>query len=84
VFSGIRVLGVVCTWSDSSRWLKHFKHQYNIKLHVRHNEAGSVPDSAEEEKKILQEIAKGYMEEDIYNMDETGLFLLQITVTVAQ
>ena len=58
----------------SSGWLKGFKHRYNIKLHVQHGEAGSVPDSAEEEMKALQEVAEGYAEEDIYNMDETGLF----------
>ena len=58
----------------SSGWLKRFKHRHNIKLHTRHGEAGSVPDSAEEEMRALQTIAGEYAEEDIYNMDETGLF----------
>jgi hypothetical protein len=58
----------------SSGWLKGFKYWHNIKLHVRHGEAGSVPDFIEEEMKVIQEIAAGYAEEDIYNMNETGLF----------
>lgn len=58
----------------SSGWLKRFKLRYNIKQHTRHGEAGSVSESTEQEMKGLQTIAGEFQEEDIYNMDETGLY----------
>lgn len=60
--------------SFSNGWLHRFKQRYNIKQHTHHGEAGSVPEEAEEEMKALQTIAGQYKEEDIYNMDESGLF----------
>ncbi|RDW84504.1 hypothetical protein BP6252_02094 [Coleophoma cylindrospora] len=58
----------------SSRWLEKFKKRHNIKERVRHGEVGSIPDQAEVEMKGLQTVAGEYNEEDIYNMDETGLY----------
>jgi hypothetical protein len=51
-------------------WLEGFK----ISLKVRHGEAGSTPAEAEDEMKGLQTLAGEYEEENIYNMDESGLF----------
>ena len=58
----------------SAGWLTRFKARHNIKLHTRHSEAGSISELTEEEMKGLQTIAGEYQEEDIYNMDETGLY----------
>ena len=58
----------------SNGWLHRFKQRYNIKQHTYHGEAGSVPEEAEEEMKAIRTIAGNYNEDDIYNMDETGLF----------
>jgi hypothetical protein len=55
-------------------WLEGFKKRFNISLRVRHGEAASIPQSAEEEMKALQTVAGEYEEEDIYNMDESALF----------
>jgi hypothetical protein len=57
----------------STRWLEKFKKRHNIQARIRHGEAGSIPDGVEEEMRSLQTIAGEYKEEDIYNMDETGL-----------
>jgi len=58
----------------SNGWLHQFKQRYNIKQHTHHGEAGSVPEEAEEEMKAVRTIAGHYNEDDIYNVDETGLF----------
>jgi hypothetical protein len=58
----------------SNGWMQKFKKRHNIKEHTQHGEGGSVPAIAEEEMKALQTLAGEFQEEDIYNMDETGLF----------
>ena len=58
----------------STRWLEGFKKRFHISVRARHGEAGSTTVSVEEEMRSLQTIAGEYQEEDIYNMDETGLF----------
>lgn len=58
----------------STGWLEGFKKRFNIGFRIRQGEALSTPEIAEEEMKGLQTIAGEYQEEDIYNMDETGLF----------
>lgn len=55
-------------------WLQKFKKRHGIQEHTRHGELGSVPESAEEEMKGIRTLAGEYNEEDIYNMDETGLY----------
>ncbi|KFY61417.1 hypothetical protein V496_05011 [Pseudogymnoascus sp. VKM F-4515 (FW-2607)] len=57
----------------STRWLEKFKKRHSIRARFQHSEAASTPDVDEAMEK-LQLIAKQYKEEDIYNMDETGLF----------
>jgi hypothetical protein len=58
----------------STGWLRRFKARHNIKVRIQHGEAGSTPASAEDEMKALQTIAGEYEDNNIYNMDETGLF----------
>jgi len=58
----------------SAGWLHRFKKRFNIKQHNYHGEAGSVPEQAEEEMAAIRTLSGQYMEDDIYNMDETGLF----------
>jgi DDE superfamily endonuclease/Fission yeast centromere protein N-terminal domain/Tc5 transposase DNA-binding domain len=58
----------------SARWLERFKQRHSINGQARHGEAGSVVISTEDEMKSLQTVAGEYPEEDIYNMDEAGLF----------
>ena len=60
--------------SFSNGWLHRFKQRYNIKQRTHHSEAGSVPEEAEEEMKAIRTISGQYNEDDIYNMDESGLF----------
>lgn len=42
-----------------------------------HGEASSLPVTASEEMKVLRTLCGEYQEDDIYNMDETGLFWRQ-------
>jgi DDE superfamily endonuclease/Fission yeast centromere protein N-terminal domain/Tc5 transposase DNA-binding domain len=55
-------------------WLQKFKKRHNIREYTRHGELGSVPETAEDEMVSLRTLAGEYNEEDIYNMDETGLY----------
>lgn len=55
-------------------WVTRFRQRHKILNQVRHGEAGSVPAIAEEEMRVIQTVAGEYLEEDIYNMDETGLY----------
>jgi hypothetical protein len=41
---------------------------------LRFSEIALVPELVEEEIRSLQTIAREYKEEDIYNIDETGLY----------
>ena len=58
-------------------WLNNFKRRYNIRMRKQHGEVPSVNHSATEEMKAIQTIAGEYDEENIFNMDETGLFWRQ-------
>ena len=59
----------------SSGWLSRFKARHGISLKVLHGEAASVNSSSvSSSRSELQAITAGYAQEDIYNMDETGLF----------
>ena len=62
------------TPSFSIGWLEKFKKRHNIKQRHQHSEASSVLASAEEEMRAIQTLCGEYEEEDIYNMDETGLY----------
>lgn len=58
----------------SPGWLARFKERHSIRSRVQHGEAASVPITAEEEMKAVRTICGEYEEDNIYNMDETGLF----------
>lgn len=55
-------------------WLTRFKRRHNLKTRIQHGEAGSVSSNAGIEMAAIVTLAGDYNEEDIYNMDETGLF----------
>ena len=55
-------------------WLRNFKNRHRIREYAQHGEAGSFDTLGEEEMASIRTIAGLYQEEDIYNMDETGLF----------
>ncbi|KAL2632892.1 hypothetical protein R1flu_004371 [Riccia fluitans] len=57
-------------------WLSGFKKRYNIKSYARHGEAGSVEITQEVLAKIesLKQLISQFDPEDVYNVDETGLF----------
>lgn len=55
-------------------WVSKFKVRHNIYSRIRHGEAGSVTQLAEDEMKAIQTVAGEFQEDDIYNMDETGLY----------
>lgn len=60
--------------SFSTGWLEKFKKRHHIRSRQQFGEAASVPENVEEEMRALRTIAGEFQEEDIYNMDETGLF----------
>ncbi len=59
----------------SNGWLDRFKSRYRIKSYRRFGESGSVDMTViEEARPKLCQILDQYSWDDIYNMDETGLF----------
>ena len=61
----------------SDGWLTRFKERNGLKEMKRHGEAASSSaETVEREQKRIQELIKkcGYKLQDIFNMDETGLF----------
>ena len=59
----------------STGWLDGFKARYKIKKYTRHGDAGAVDRvTVEVELTELREDLKIFECDDIYNMDETGLF----------
>jgi hypothetical protein len=58
----------------SDGWLTRFKKRHSIRYHTFHGEAASVPASIHNEMKPIKVICDQYQPDDIYNMDETGLF----------
>lgn len=62
----------------SSMWLEGFKKRHGIRDRRRHGESGEVDmELVENERPKIKEILDSYELEDIYNMDETGLFYQQ-------
>jgi len=56
-------------------WACRFMKRCGLKSYVTHGEAGGADEVAiEEHLPRLQELIKQYSPEDVYNMDETGLF----------
>jgi hypothetical protein len=58
----------------SQGWTTRFKQRHNLARRQQHGEAQSVPTEAHTEMNALRAICNSYNPEDIYNMDETGLF----------
>jgi len=59
----------------SQGWLANFKRRYGLKRRVQHGEAqGAYTDKIEEEMRAVRTLCGEYREDDIYNMDETGLY----------
>ena len=61
----------------SNGWLASFKNRHNLKEMKRHGEAGSADEEiVEKERQRIRDLikTKGYAWNDIFNMDETGLF----------
>jgi cupin superfamily acireductone dioxygenase involved in methionine salvage len=61
----------------SDGWLTQYKHQMGLKQMKQHGKAGSVqPEVVEQEQHQIQELIQqsGFALQDIFNMDETGLF----------
>jgi hypothetical protein len=62
-------------FTASSGWLSRFKSRHDISLKVLHGEAASDnPASVSSGRSELQSVTAAYAPEDIYNMDETGMF----------
>ena len=72
-------------FSYSRGWLQRFKKRHTISFHKSHGEADSAnPVIVAEGRLQLKEDLKDYNPNDIYNMDETGLFYrLQPNSTLA-
>ena len=62
----------------SEGWLTRFKTRHSLRYHNFHGEAASVPSSIHEDIKPIRAICDQYDPEDIYNMDETGLYWRQV------
>jgi hypothetical protein len=60
--------------SFSDGWLTGFKRRHSITWHTYHGEAASVPESIYHEMEAIQAICDTYKPDDIYDMDETGLY----------
>ena len=59
----------------SDGWLHKFKARYNIRKYNIHGESGDVDkNELENQRNDLKSFTINYKLEDIYNMDETGLF----------
>ena len=62
-------------FKGSNGWLCKWKERYNIKEFAVCGESGDVQGSTIDSwKERLPEIVSGYTKENIYNMDETGVF----------
>ena len=62
-------------FKGSNGWLCKWKERYNIKEFTACGESGDVQGSTIDSwKERLPEIVSGYSKENIYNMDETGVF----------
>lgn len=60
----------------STGWLDSFKARHNIKKYRQHGESGSIDlVIVKEELQEIREAVNPYTNEDIYNMNESALFL---------
>ncbi|CCU76668.1 putative jerky protein [Blumeria hordei DH14] len=73
---GVLVTGDILlpTSEFSVWWLQKFKLRHGISISECHGESESMSAIAIEEMKAIQGICSLFDEEDIYNMDDTGIF----------
>jgi Tc5 transposase DNA-binding domain len=63
------------SFKASNGWLANFKTRNGLKQHRIHGQSGDAQMTGIEERmQILQTKISGYNYDDVYNMDETGLF----------
>ncbi|XP_058877789.1 tigger transposable element-derived protein 6-like [Acipenser ruthenus] len=68
-------LGVPETFSYSVGWLQRFKQRRKIRFYKRHGRAASEGGAAvTDARRVLKAFLRGYDLNDIYSMDESGLF----------
>jgi hypothetical protein len=60
--------------SFSIGWLSNSKKRHGLKVRVQHGEAGSVDEDSEGKMTEIRLVIVEYIEVDIYNMEEIGLF----------
>ncbi|KAF2191763.1 DDE-domain-containing protein [Zopfia rhizophila CBS 207.26] len=58
----------------SAGWVSRFKQRFGLKEVTQHGEQGSIPNTVFEEMEDVQKLCLRFAEEDIFNMDEIGLF----------
>ena len=61
----------------SEGWLDRFKRRYKIKKLIYHGESGSAESGEAVENRLasIQKILADFQESDIYNMDETDIYI---------
>ena len=60
----------------SNKWQESFRKKHNILLTTQSSESKDVPKATVNKwKGKLPKLIQGYDPKDVYNMDETGLFL---------
>ena len=63
------------SFKASYGWLESFKHRHNIVMGTMSGERGDVSnDTVNDWKSKLPTVCEGYTPQDIFNMDETGLY----------
>ena len=63
----------------SNGWLTSFKDRHNLKEMKHHSEAGSADEEVVKSKRNTRPYQeKGYAWNDVFNMDETGLFYVYV------
>lgn len=68
------------TFKASNGWLQSFLKRHGIVFKVQSGERGEVKsDTVIEWKDSIKDVCEGYSPDDIFNMDETGLFFKDTT-----
>ena len=63
-------------WTCTNSWLQRWKARHGIVLKKMHGERSSVDEKSTDAwvKDILRPTLDRYKDDDVYNVDETGLF----------
>ncbi|KAJ5111402.1 mariner-Tc1 transposon family protein [Penicillium argentinense] len=64
--------------SFSNGWLAGFQSRRSIRAYKQHGEEGSVPETASQAMRPIQQLLSTFQPNDIYNCDETSLFWKQV------